>query len=102
MGYQFSQKDQAEDNLWDALKTLVLMNDAGLANGEDKDDVIIDDIGNLCFKKEELSDDYKIGNTNVSQLFRQYQNELVKISNDGSLTVESNVQEILSLSLIFY
>ncbi|CAJ0759453.1 2390_t:CDS:2, partial [Entrophospora sp. SA101] len=66
MGYQFSQKDQAEDNLWDALKTL----------GEDKDDVIIDDIGNLCFKKEELSDDYKIGNTNVSQLFRQYQNEL--------------------------
>ncbi|RHZ81429.1 hypothetical protein Glove_120g46 [Diversispora epigaea] len=68
---------------------------------EDEDILIIDDVNNLCFEINEYSYDYKIENTNVSQLFRQYQNESVKISKNGGLTVESNVHEILSLSSIF-
>ncbi|CAG8542653.1 13872_t:CDS:2 [Acaulospora morrowiae] len=61
----------------------------------------IDDVDDLCFKSGDPTDDYKIGETNVSQLFRNYQNESVRIAKDGGLFVESNVHEILSLSSIF-
>ncbi|CAG8722259.1 450_t:CDS:2, partial [Funneliformis caledonium] len=68
---------------------------------EDEDSLTIDDVGDLCFEKNEQLYDHKIKNTNVSLLFRLYQNESVKISKNGGLTVESNVHEILSLSSIF-
>ncbi|CAG8470647.1 16023_t:CDS:2, partial [Cetraspora pellucida] len=68
---------------------------------EDEDNLVVDDIGDLLFERNECPYDYKIRNTNVSQLFRQYQNESIKISKNGGLTVESNVHEILSLSSIF-
>ncbi|CAG8472701.1 11501_t:CDS:2 [Acaulospora morrowiae] len=48
------------------------------------------------------ANDLKIGDTNVSQLFRQYQNESLKITKTGGLLVESNVHEILSLSSLFF
>ncbi|CAG8678438.1 17723_t:CDS:2, partial [Racocetra fulgida] len=68
---------------------------------EDEGSLVVDDIGDLCFERNECPHDYKIRNINVSQLFRQYQNESIKISKNGGLNVESNVHEILSLSSIF-
>ncbi|CAG8570445.1 6282_t:CDS:2, partial [Acaulospora morrowiae] len=68
---------------------------------KDDDSLIVDDVGDIYFERNEHTYDYKIRNINVSQLFRQYQNESVKISKNGGLTVESNVHEILSLSSIF-
>ncbi|CAG8656323.1 16678_t:CDS:2, partial [Acaulospora morrowiae] len=65
------------------------------------DIVIIDDMDELCFEDGDPADDYKLGETNVSQLFRRYQNESIKIAKTGGLFVESNVHEILSLSSIF-
>jgi hypothetical protein len=65
------------------------------------DNVIIDDVNDLCFKDGDPSDDYKIKETNISQLFRNYQNKSVWIAKNGGLLVESNVHEILSLSSIF-
>lgn len=65
------------------------------------DNVIIDDVNDLCFKDEDPSNDYKIKETNISQLFRNYQNKSVLIAKNGGLLVESNVHEILSLSSIF-
>jgi len=69
---------------------------------EDEDGVIIiNDVDELCFKDGDPENDLKIGDTNVSQLFRKYQNESVKIAKTEGLFVESNVHEILSLSSIF-
>ncbi|CAG8640454.1 12319_t:CDS:2 [Ambispora gerdemannii] len=67
---------------------------------EDDGIVIIDDV-DLCFRDGNPADDYKIGETNVSQLFRRYQNKSIKIAKAGGLFVESNAHEILSLSSIF-
>jgi len=40
------------------------------------DDVfIINDVDELCFEEGDPANDLKMGDTNVSQLFRQYQNE---------------------------
>jgi hypothetical protein len=65
---------------------------------EDEDGVIIiNDVDELCFKDGDPENDLKIGDTNVSQLFRKYQNESVKIAKTEGLFVESNVHEILSL-----
>ncbi|CAG8619787.1 7407_t:CDS:10, partial [Funneliformis caledonium] len=47
------------------------------------------------------SDDYRIREANVSQLFRNFQNKSIWIAKNGGLFVESNVHEILSLSSIF-
>ncbi|CAG8708062.1 11880_t:CDS:2, partial [Acaulospora colombiana] len=48
---------------------------------EDEDGVIIiDDVDELCFEEGDPTNDLKIGDTNVSQLFRQYQNESLKIA----------------------
>ncbi|CAB5389647.1 unnamed protein product [Rhizophagus irregularis] len=69
---------------------------------EDEDGfIIINDVDELCFKDGDPENDLKIGDTNVSQLFRKYQNESVKIAKTKGLFVESNVHEILSLSSIF-
>ncbi|PKC07898.1 hypothetical protein RhiirA5_500357 [Rhizophagus irregularis] len=70
---------------------------------EDKEDdvIIIDDVDELCFEEGDPANDLKVGDTNVAQLFRKYQNESLKIANNGGLLVESNVHEILSLSSIF-
>jgi hypothetical protein len=69
---------------------------------EDEDDVIIiNDVDELCFEEGDPTNDLKIGDTNVSQLFRQYQNESLKMAKTSGLLVESNVHEILSLSSIF-
>jgi hypothetical protein len=69
---------------------------------EDEDGVIIiNDVDELCFKDGDPENDLKIGDTNVSQLFRKYQNESVRIAKAEGLFVESNVHEILSLSSIF-
>ncbi|CAG8549961.1 2203_t:CDS:2 [Paraglomus occultum] len=69
-------------------------------NKDVEDNFIVDDVGDLYFDSKEQPHDYKIGNINVSQLFRQWQNESVKISKNGGLLVESNIHEILSLSSI--
>ncbi|CAI2171371.1 9613_t:CDS:2 [Funneliformis geosporum] len=69
---------------------------------DDNNDVIaIDDVGDLCFEDRYLKNEYKIEDINMSQLFRQYQNTLIKIAKNESLFIESNVHEILSLSSIF-
>ena len=69
---------------------------------DDEDNVIaIDDVDDLCFEDEDLENDHKIGDINVSQLFRQYQNASIKIAKNEGLFIESNVHEILSLSSIF-
>ncbi|CAG8454741.1 15977_t:CDS:2 [Acaulospora colombiana] len=52
-------------------------------------------------KNGNLADDFRIGEINVSQLFRKYQNESIKIAKADGLFVESNVHEILSLPSIF-
>ncbi|CAG8677669.1 3447_t:CDS:2, partial [Scutellospora calospora] len=70
-------------------------------NYYDNDRVIIDDVENLYFKDGDPANDYKINEFNVSQMFRKYQNESVRMSKNGGLVIESNVHEILSLSSIF-
>ncbi|CAB4388011.1 unnamed protein product [Rhizophagus irregularis] len=63
--------------------------------------ISIDDIPcELSFVNENLVDDFKIKEINVSMLFRQYQNKSVDIAKTGGLLVESNTHEILSLSSI--
>ncbi|CAG8502656.1 15447_t:CDS:1 [Funneliformis mosseae] len=63
--------------------------------------IIINDIPDeLSFEDEDSIDDLKIREINVSRLFRQYQNQSIKIAKTGGLFVESNVHEILSLSSI--
>ncbi|CAB4387418.1 unnamed protein product [Rhizophagus irregularis] len=50
---------------------------------EDEDDdgvIIINDVDELCFKDGDPENDLKIGDNNVSQLFRKYQNESAKIA----------------------
>ncbi|CAG8640659.1 6591_t:CDS:2 [Ambispora gerdemannii] len=69
---------------------------------EDEDGIIIiDDVDELCFNDEDPENDLKIGEINISQLFRKYQNESAKIAKTDGLFVESNVHEILALSSIF-
>ncbi|CAG8565835.1 4591_t:CDS:2 [Ambispora gerdemannii] len=64
-------------------------------------DIIIDDIPcGFSFKNGDPVDDLHVGETNVSLLFRNYQNQSLNIARDKGLFVESNVQEILSLSSI--
>jgi len=61
----------------------------------------IDDIPHgLTFKDENSVDDFYMGDINVSSLFRNYQNQSLKLARDKGLFVESNVHEILSLSSI--
>ncbi|CAG8564233.1 6184_t:CDS:1, partial [Scutellospora calospora] len=67
---------------------------------EDKD-IIIDDIPcEFSFKNGDPVDDLYVEETNVSLLFRNYQNQSLNIARDKSLFVKSNIQEILSLSSI--
>ena len=55
---------------------------------EDEDGVIIiNDVDELCFEEGDPANDLKMGDTNVSQLFRQYQNESLKIAKTGGLLV---------------
>ncbi|CAG8787248.1 10432_t:CDS:2, partial [Racocetra persica] len=70
-------------------------------NYYDNDRVIIDDVEDLYFQDGDPTNDYKIKEINVSQMFRKYQNESVRMSKNGGLFVESNVHEIFSLSSIF-
>ncbi|CAG8476700.1 17897_t:CDS:2 [Cetraspora pellucida] len=63
--------------------------------------IIIDDVDELCFNDGDPENDLKIGEINISQLFRKYQNESVKVAKTDGLFVESNVHEILALSSIF-
>ena len=44
------------------------------------------------------ADDHKIEETNVSHLFRKYQNNSINITKTEGLFIESNVHEMLSLS----
>ncbi|CAI2195340.1 9834_t:CDS:2, partial [Funneliformis geosporum] len=67
----------------------------------DDDILIIDDIDDLCFMDGNPADGYKIEETNVSHLFRKYQNNSINIAKTEGLFIESNVHEILSLSSIF-
>ena len=68
---------------------------------EEEKDIIIDDIPcEFSFKNGDPVDDLHVGETNVSLLFRNYQNQSLNIARDKGLFVESNVQEILSLSSI--
>uniref|UniRef100_A0A1D1Y2D4 DNA ligase n=1 Tax=Anthurium amnicola TaxID=1678845 RepID=A0A1D1Y2D4_9ARAE len=81
------------------------VNDSFLENKDEEEDedgvIIIDDVDELRFEEGDPTNDLKIGDTNITQLFRQYQNESLKIAKTGGLLVESNVHEILSLSSIF-
>lgn len=52
------------------------------------------------FKNKNSADDFYIGEINVSSLFQNYQNQLLKLARDKSLLVKSNVHEILSLSIL--
>ncbi|RIB05678.1 hypothetical protein C2G38_2117809 [Gigaspora rosea] len=63
--------------------------------------IIVDDVDELCFNDGDSANDFKIGEINISQLFRKFQNESVKIAKTDGLYVESNVHEILALSSIF-
>ncbi|CAG8699967.1 15628_t:CDS:2, partial [Racocetra fulgida] len=63
--------------------------------------IIVDDVDELCFNDGDPANDLKIGEINISQLFRKFQNESVKIAKTDGLFVESNVHEILALSSIF-
>ena len=66
---------------------------------EDEDDVIIiNDVDELCFKDGDPENDLKIGDTNVSQLFRKYQNESVKIAKTEGLFVERNIVTVFDFS----
>jgi len=68
---------------------------------EAEGDIIIDDVPcEFSFKNGDPVDDLHVGETNVSLLFRNYQNQSLNIARDKGLFVESNVQEILSLSSI--
>ncbi|CAG8712738.1 7684_t:CDS:2, partial [Acaulospora colombiana] len=68
---------------------------------EDEDGIIIiDDVDELCFNDGDPENDLKIGEINISQLFRKYQNESVKIAKTDGLFVESNAHEILALKVI--
>ena len=68
---------------------------------EEEKDIIIDNVPcEFSFKNGDPVDDLHVGETNVSLLFRNYQNQSLNIARDKGLFVESNVQEILSLSSI--
>ncbi len=54
----------------------------------------------LTFKDKDTANDFFIGETNVSLLFRNYQNQSLELARTKGLFVESNVHEILSLSSI--
>ncbi|KAG9305649.1 hypothetical protein G9A89_022571 [Geosiphon pyriformis] len=56
----------------------------------DDDIIIIDDVNELCFEGEDSADDFKIGETNVSQLFRHYQNESIKIAKTDARQIKLN------------
>src|ERR1043165_6493669 len=64
----------------------------------DDDVLIIHDVDDLCFMDGDPADDHKIEETNVSHLFRKYQNNSINITKTEGLFIESNVYEILSLS----
>ncbi|PKB95616.1 hypothetical protein RhiirA5_436384, partial [Rhizophagus irregularis] len=69
----------------------------------EKSDTIlsIDDIPcDLTFENEVTTNDILIGETNVSLLFRNYQNKSLELARTKGLFVETNVHEILSLSSI--
>ncbi|CAG8574688.1 14905_t:CDS:2, partial [Acaulospora morrowiae] len=85
------------------LHSLPIDNPFVVEEDEDEDGpIIIDDFSDeLSFENGDPENDLKIGEANVSQLFRQYQKESLKIAKTGGLLVESNVHEILSLSSIF-
>ncbi|CAG8497203.1 4307_t:CDS:2, partial [Paraglomus occultum] len=68
---------------------------------EEETDIIIDDVPcEFSFKNGDPVDDLHMGETNVSLIFRNYQKQSLNIARDKGLFVESNVQEILSLSSI--
>ncbi|CAG8827189.1 6682_t:CDS:2, partial [Cetraspora pellucida] len=61
----------------------------------EEDDIllIIDDVDSLCFIEGNPADDYKIGETNISHLFRKYQNNSLNIAKTDGLYVESNIHQ---------
>ncbi|CAG8678507.1 6423_t:CDS:2 [Cetraspora pellucida] len=68
---------------------------------EEENDIIIDDVPcEFSFKNGDPANDLHMGETYVSLLFRNYQKQSLNIARDKGLFVESNVQEILSLSSI--
>nr|CAG8619389.1 8927_t:CDS:2 [Entrophospora candida] len=68
---------------------------------ENDDVIIIDDVPfKFSFKNVDPANDLYVGEINMSLLFRNYQNQSFNLANTKGLFVESNVQEILSLSSI--
>ncbi|CAI2192304.1 17732_t:CDS:2, partial [Funneliformis geosporum] len=69
---------------------------------EEENEIIIDDVPyEFSFENGgDSADDLHVGTTNVSIIFRNYQNQSLNIARDKGLFVESNIQEILSLSSI--
>jgi hypothetical protein len=81
------------------LEPVLLVDNSGFFEGEDE--IIIDDIPDeLSFEYKDPAHDFKTGGTNVSRLFRQYQNQSLDLAKTKGLFVESNVHEILALSSI--
>lgn len=67
----------------------------------EKDDMevnVIRDVHTLPLENGNLEDDFLIEGLNISQLFRQYQNESINLANLDGL---SNVHKILTLTSIF-
>jgi len=76
-------------------------NDDNDDNDEDEEITIIRDVPQLSLDNGNLEDDYFIEEFNISELFRRYQNESIKLANTRGLYVETNVHEILALTSIF-
>ncbi|CAG8678446.1 3463_t:CDS:2, partial [Acaulospora morrowiae] len=91
----------SNDSLIDPPMLVDRINNPFLDEDEVDDILVIDDVDDLCFMNGNPADDYKIEGTNVSYLFRKYQNNSRNIAKTEGLFVESNVHEILSLSSIF-
>ncbi|RHZ67208.1 hypothetical protein Glove_302g51 [Diversispora epigaea] len=63
--------------------------------------ISIDDVPNeLTFEYRDQINEFFLGETNVSLLFNNYQNQSLELAKTNGLFVESNVHEILSLSSI--
>ncbi|POG58078.1 hypothetical protein GLOIN_2v946534 [Rhizophagus irregularis DAOM 181602=DAOM 197198] len=89
-------------SLW-CHQMIILIFKSSITSWMEKSDTIlsIDDIPcDLTFENEVTTNDILIGETNVSLLFRNYQNKSLELARTKGLFVETNVHEILSLSSI--
>ena len=68
---------------------------------DDEINVIRDVHSKLPLENRNPEDDFLIEELNISELFRQYQNESINLANSDGLYVETNVHEILDLTSIF-